>query len=291
MEAPRKILLATDLSARSDRAMDRAAILMRQFGAELVVVHVLEQSAKFDAVRRKRFSQSFHPNAQLIETARRQLCDDLRNMGDRVALRIEDGVPPEIILQLAKAEGCDFIVTGVARNETFGRLTLGKTVDRLLRASELPLLIVTDKARAPYRSIIVAADFSGASRQALEASAVLFPEQKITVFHAHGAPALYAASDLERHVEQWRLAAHADYLAFVRSADIHDEARARLGVAIEWGDTSRLVRELVQTTDADLVVLGTRSRGRLLHALVGSVAQKIATSLPCDALLIPERRA
>ena len=291
MEAPRRILLATDLSARSDRAMDRAALLMRQFAAELVVVHVLEQSAKFHAVRRKRFSQSFHPNAQLIETARRELCDDLRNMGDRVALRIEDGDPPEAILQVAKAQGCDLNVTGVARNETFGRLTLGKTVDQLIRASELPLLIVTDKARAPYRSVIVAADFSDASRQALEAAAAFFPEQRITVFHAHDAPALYAAADRESHLEQFRLSAHADYLAFVRAAALADKVRARLGVAIEWGNPASLVRELIQTTEADLVVLGTRSRGSLLHALVGSVAQKIAASLPCDALVIPEHRA
>ena len=37
-----RILLATDLSARSDRAMDRALMLARREGAELVVLHVLE---------------------------------------------------------------------------------------------------------------------------------------------------------------------------------------------------------------------------------------------------------
>jgi nucleotide-binding universal stress UspA family protein len=270
--------------------MDRAAILTRQFDAKLVVVHVLEQSDRLRAVRRKRFSQSFHPNAELIETARRQLCDDLRGMGDQIAIRIEEGDPPPAILEVAKAQGCDFIVTGVARNETFGRLTLGKTVDRLLRSSELPLLIVTDRARAPYRNIIVAADFSDASRQALEAAAALFPEQRITVFHAHDAPALYAATDRQSHLEQFRLSAHADYAAFVRSAALADKARARLGVVIEWGNPASLMRELVRTAEADLVVLGTRARGPLLHALVGSVSQKIAASLPCDALVIPERR-
>jgi nucleotide-binding universal stress UspA family protein len=59
---------------------------------------------------------------------------------------------------------------------------------------------------------------------------------------------------------------------------------------IEWGNPASLMRELVRTAEADLVVLGTRARGPLLHALVGSVSQKIAASLPCDALVIPERR-
>jgi nucleotide-binding universal stress UspA family protein len=37
-----RILLATDLSARSDRAMDRAMMLAKRENAELVVLHVLE---------------------------------------------------------------------------------------------------------------------------------------------------------------------------------------------------------------------------------------------------------
>jgi nucleotide-binding universal stress UspA family protein len=270
--------------------MDRAAMLTRQFGAQLIVVHVLEETEEFRAVRRERFSQSFHPNAELIETARRQLCNDLREMSDRVVIRIEEGDPSEVIPRIAKAEDCDFIVTGVARNETFGRLTLGKTVDRLLRDSELPLLVVTDRARGLYRNIIVAVDFSEASRRALEAAAALFAEQKITAFHAHEAPALYAASDRERHLEQFRLAAHADYRAFVQSAAVPDEVRARLGVAIEWGPAPSLVRDLVRTVEADLVVMGAHNRGPVLRAFVGSVSSRIVASLPCDALVIPERR-
>lgn len=37
-----RILLATDLSSRTDRALDRAAQLARQWGGELLVCHALE---------------------------------------------------------------------------------------------------------------------------------------------------------------------------------------------------------------------------------------------------------
>ena len=40
---PKKILLATDLSARSDRALDRAVQLARQWNSILIVVHALEK--------------------------------------------------------------------------------------------------------------------------------------------------------------------------------------------------------------------------------------------------------
>ncbi len=289
METPRKILLATDLSARSDRAMDRASSLMLQFDAELVVVHVLETTEELRIARRERFAPSIHPNVDLINIARRQLRNDLQGLGSRVVIRIEEGDTAETIVHVAKEQGCDLVVTGVARNETFGRLTLGKTVDRLLRDLELPLLIVTGKARAHYGNIVVATDFSDLSRRALEFSATLFPEQRHTVFHAHAAHAAYAANDPEHHREQFRQAAHADYLAFVQSCVLPDALRARLGVAIEWGDPASLLRELVRKIDADLVVMGTYGRGPLLQALVGSVAKRIVERLPCDALVIDRR--
>lgn len=43
--APRKIMLATDLTPAGDRAFDRAVELAGQWDAELVVLHVVESSA------------------------------------------------------------------------------------------------------------------------------------------------------------------------------------------------------------------------------------------------------
>jgi hypothetical protein len=42
---PKKILLATDLSCRCDRAMDRAVALATEWQAQLVVLHVLQEPA------------------------------------------------------------------------------------------------------------------------------------------------------------------------------------------------------------------------------------------------------
>ena len=291
METLRRLLLATDLNARSDRAMDRASLLAKQYGAELVVLHVLEARGEgARSVRRERFSAPFHPNAESMARARRQLLGDFRDMAERTTILIEEGDAHEVILQTARAQGCDLVVTGVARNEMFGQLTLGKTVDRLVRAAQFPLLIVADRARGPYRNVVVAADFSEASRQALQVAAKLFASQSITVLHAHAAPVAYAAADREHHVAQFRQLAHQQYIEFLESSGLPDSVRARLRPAIEWGDPAVLLRELVVKIDADLAVFGTHGRGALLRAFVGSVAQRIAEFLPCDALVIPLTR-
>ncbi len=61
------------------------------------------------------------------------------------------------------------------------------------------------------------------------------------------------------------------------------EARQRLVTHIELGHPAQLVREYVRDHGADLVVLGTRGRGALLEAIVGSIGEKYpgSTALRC----------
>ena len=284
-----RILLATDLSARSDRAMDRASLLRKQHGAELVVVHVLEPSDDLAAALHERYSS--RPTAErLVELARRQLVDDLRHAGERVNIRVEDGVPADVILGMTNEQRFDLVVTGVARNDTFGRFTLGRTVARLVRDARTPVLVVTDRAREPYRQIVVACDFSVTSRNALETAAALLLDRPLTVFHAFETPyGLYKnATPLDK--ERYRQDARRECEEFIRSANLPDETRASLRVLVEHGKPASLLRELGLASGIDLLVLGSARRGAVLHALVGSTAQRIVAMLPCDALVVPNAR-
>lgn len=67
------------------------------------------------------------------------LLADLQAIAAKASVVVEPGNPPDVILRRAEADACGLIVTGVARDEPFGRLSLGKTVDRLLRRSRAPL--------------------------------------------------------------------------------------------------------------------------------------------------------
>lgn len=288
---PRKILLATDFSARSDRAEARALALAHQYDCKLLVVHVLERQPKTRLARRTRFSPQSRPDNRLIESAKRQLLNALVQGGNRVAVRIEEGHPSKTVLRIAREEGCDLIVTGVARNEMLGRFTLGETVDELMRDSPIPLLIVTDRVHGPYNNIVVASDYSDASRQALEAAAAFFPDRILRILHAHGAPGSYAVEDVESYREQMRLASRREYLAFLDTVNLPEEQRARFEVLIEGGNLTELLRDLVESSSIDLVVLGSRVRGFLPEAFVGSIAKRIVSSLPCDALVFRDRKA
>jgi len=283
---PRKILLATDLSARSDRAQDRAVALMKQFKAELIILHVLESTHEISNIGRIPFMQFHRPNAVLIEKARRMLLDYLGEASPHVSVRIEEGEPSDVIMRISREENCDLIITGVARNEVLGRFTLGRTVDHLMRKSEKLLLVVTGRARNHYKNIVVTTDFSEVSEHAIRAAAALFPDHILVILYAYTAPKSSSADDIDGYREQMRQVARRDLEKFIEGIGLTQDERSRVNLRIEMGNESRIIKDFVRLTDAELVVVGSRFRGIVSYSLFGSHAKRIISALPCDALVV-----
>src|SRR5688572_2914052 len=108
---PKRILLATDLSSRSDRALDRAAALAAHWQSALVVLHVLEnfERGTLDAGQ----LPSWRRPPDLVSVARKQLLADLSVAAGNATVLIEQGDPAETILRTAEIEQCDLIVIGI----------------------------------------------------------------------------------------------------------------------------------------------------------------------------------
>lgn len=282
---PKRILLATDLSARCDRALDRAASLAALWGAELAVVYAVETAddamlAETDAIPSWRRADDVHRMAE------RRVLADLREAAPNVMVVVERGDPAEIILRTAEERACDLIVTGVARDEALGRLVLGGTVDRLLRRSPVPVLVVRKRGLRPYNHVVVATDFSEASRHTLETTARLFPKAVHGLFHAYDAPmaGLVAETDADRR--QLREMAVEESRAFLASSDLSALEGEHPEMLLEQGAPDRLLYDYAREKDVDLVVLGTHGRSALYDVLIGSVAKRLVATLPCDTLLI-----
>ncbi|WP_371998966.1 universal stress protein (plasmid) [Tistrella mobilis] len=281
-----RILLATDLSARTDRALDRAVVLARETGAALTVLHVSEP----DGLGRMAVDER-------LRLAERHLLADLPDevLADAAApsspftirTRVEDGDAADTILRIAEDDGFDLIVTGLARNEPMGRLLLGDTVDRLLRRSSVPVLVVRRRAKRPYRQMLIATDLSGPARHATETALTLLPDLPATVIHAFDTPFHHLSSDRTAHIRALgETAAHRlndalDALA-VPASRVAGLTRIVLPGPADEAVAAELARE-----PSDLVVLGTRGQGVVAEAVLGSVAKRILATVDEDVLVVP----
>jgi nucleotide-binding universal stress UspA family protein len=277
---PKRLLLATDLSARCDRALDRATQLADLWGAELIVVHALEAPVEGD------IAPSWHRQTDSQVSAEDRARKEIHMISPRARVVVETGEPGEVALRVAEAQSCDLIVLGIARDELLGRVFLGSTVDCVLQRAKVPVLVVRNRARQPYRSIVVATDFSQPSRHALEAAAFLFSTATTKLFHAYKPPMSGLVSDPSSYRREFRESVAKEAEEFLATSKVSKSAGEQPEIMLEYGDPHRLLHEYAQEKSVDLVVAGTHGRSALMDVLIGSVAKKLVTTLPCDTLLV-----
>lgn len=275
------ILLASDLSCRSDRALDRALLLARQWQCALVIVTVI------DSAETRHLAP--HERALHQRTAERRVLSDAGAADVPITVHVAFGDRVASVLEVAAQEGCGLIVLGAASHQGMGRMMLGSTIDALIARAPVPVLAVRQRARQPYPALVVASDFSPAALHALEHAGRLFPAAALHVFHALEAGPALGKSGGGAHERNERLRqAQALGDAHLAEAALSPALRGQVQFIFREGDAGLLLEAHGQARCDDLVVLGARPRHRLVNLLIGSVAQRILERTENDVLLIAD---
>jgi nucleotide-binding universal stress UspA family protein len=140
------ILLATDLTAASATAADRAIELAAQLGARLLVINVVD-GRRGGLLRPLGVVRPVEDREDHAEAAE-HLVDRARSMGARATWLVWDGEPGEAILAAAEAEGADLIVMGTRGRGTVGRI-FGSVSDYVLRRATVPVVVARPDGSAP----------------------------------------------------------------------------------------------------------------------------------------------
>lgn len=196
------VLVATDLSARSDRAMARAADIARQREAQLVAIHAVDDELPAKIAERQR---------QEAEISIKDALSSLPGAAAREArIRIGFGEPYVVIVETAEELDIDLVVIGKPRSNTLLDLFRGSTVERVLRFGNRPVLVVKRPPKRPYERVLVGSDFSQPSRRAIEVAGTLVLDTGFQLLHAYDIPfrgLLFGGSSLDqlarRHEEQF----------------------------------------------------------------------------------------
>lgn len=293
---PMRILLATDLSARCDRALDRAAQLAAEWSAELIALKVVEaphllesrpvRAAGKDDDRAIALARR-QPDHDSRDGLQRDLQAELRGSGVEANLRLEQGEVADAVERTAAETGAGLVITGMARSERLGRFLLGSTVERLASRLPQPLLVVRSRVRSAYRRIVIATDFSASSADALRAAVRFFPDRELVLYHARkplpngrrasGGDEQSAAGSGQEDCER-----------FLAGIDLPDGTRERLRLRVDHGALSSVLPGYVRDRGIELLVMGARGRGGLVGALLGSTGVRLLHRLPCDSLIVKE---
>lgn len=279
-----RILVTTDLSARSDRAIERAVLLSDQTGAALTALHVVDADLP-GRIADRQADEARELIAEHIATLQKGRAE---GRSGACEVRVVFGRDHGDILDVAQKIQAELVVLGMHRSESREHFR-GTTAHRVMSGGAAPTLLVKDRPRGPYRRALVAVDFSDCSQAAVRFAARLLPDAELHLVHAFEVPykALLGSDGVRREVAHEH---EADMTRFVEEdcADVLAAAvRAkRLFPVVRQGDVHQVVSDQVDRLRPDLLVVGTHGRSGLAYAALGSKAEDLLSRPPCDVLAV-----
>jgi nucleotide-binding universal stress UspA family protein len=271
------ILLATDLTAHGDRALDRAALLAAGRKAGLTLVHVVSRELRSEPAMQAALAEGEAALGRYV--AESELPADLR-----VTTRALSGEPDTAIVQAAREAGAELVVLGGANADLLERLFRRNVLHQVVRNAPCPVLVVHRRAKRAYRRLLVATDLSLPARRAFEAALRGFPGAEVTLLHVARTetPAL-GADDVRLQLDDLVTA------SLARLAAEGAPAPAKVTTLVETGGARETILAAVARLDIDLAVVGTLGLGGAAGLLLGSTAEALIGALRCDVLAVKDQ--
>jgi nucleotide-binding universal stress UspA family protein len=300
------VLIAYDGSPAAGVAVRAAAALFA--GAEARVVFVHDPPAGVDLS--PAVADRLRPGLDRLERETSEAALEVASEGARLSagagMPAEPAItraashPWEPILSAAHDHAADVIVCGTRGRGGVARSLLGSTSASLLHHLDVPLLVVPVGADGPTGPAVLAYDGSDAARHAIATAGRLMPGRRAIVVHvwesrirhtlrgqALGAAPLPEVREMVEDVETALsdLAGQtvAEGVALARNAGLEAAGESLESPEHLW----RPIAATASARQAGVIVAGSRGRGKVSSALLGSVCSGLVHHAELPTLVVP----
>ncbi len=275
----KKILVATDLSARSDRAVLRAIKMAKNYKAHLTIVHVVEEDTPKILVE----------ETKKIALQEINLCIKGKVKDIKYDIKIIVGTPHLSILEMITEEDVDLVVIGLHRHTQESQPMIGKIIERIIKGSMKPVLVVKNRSESDYENILVGIDFNIHSKKSLKLSLDMFEDSNFHLVHGYYMPFLGTMDNiaLEKSFKTNCTKDLDDMLKdTIKSLSKKSKKSFKIDKKIIKGSIFDILKEEILYLKPDLLVLGTHGRSGLTKILSLNVTENFLANPLCDVLVV-----
>lgn len=281
----KRILVATDFSTRSDRALRRATLLARQTSAEIVLVHVVDddQAPRLLKAEEREATQLLEDLAATLREIDRVPCEAHVMLGE----------PFQVIANIAENIDSDVVVMGPHRRQALRGVFIGTTIERTIRQIRRPVIMANAVPSGLYNRILVTTDLSDCSATAVKEAGKLgfLNHTEVLLLHGFDAPAQgmvirssMTSDQLKDYIAEEEERATGELTEFMRKVELTPSRRL---VQLIDGSAPATIQDCIRKHKADLVVIGTHGRTGPAKFFLGSVAEEVLRSSEIDVLVVP----
>lgn len=138
----KRIAVPLDGSALAEEALTHAVAQAERFGAEIVLLKVLEplREATFSSPMAVETAEKM--SAQLARDYLERVAAPIREQGVAVQVTLVEGKPFVEIVQFSEEQDVDMIIMSTRGHSGWSRWLLGHVADRVIRGATVPVLLV-----------------------------------------------------------------------------------------------------------------------------------------------------
>jgi len=282
-----KIMVATDFSPVSRRALDYAVSLARRFGSRIYLTNVITFAG--------------HP---VWETADVPVptTEDLRSGAEKNAKEIVDsgcfyGVPHEVIVEegalwptlgtLIEKHGIDLLVLGTHGMSGALKVVFGSCAEEIFRHARIPVLTVgpaiTEEApfEAEFKNILCATAFGPAAEREAAFAYALAQEHRARLVLLHVARRPDELFEVDDEVERESVGRRLQELL-----PTGDKPLCKVEYEVAHGEPVPEILNVARAMRADLIVIGAKKRESLAGHMPFTKAFGVVRGAHCPVLTI-----
>lgn len=147
MFKPTRILVPTDMSDHSDKAIRKAIDIAQQFGSEIFLLHVIQEPVQQCTVDYCISIELLNQlQAQMLDSAKGGIRSQLAKFPgvdpDKIGMDIKTGIPYDEILKEAEEREIDLIVISSLGSTGLAKYVIGSVARHVLLGSKCSVLLV-----------------------------------------------------------------------------------------------------------------------------------------------------
>ena len=289
--AIRNVLVATDFSTYSERALFHALAVAHAYGSTLHVAHVV-QPAFFAMIPPDGYMCTPVAEDEALDLARddaerlvayalrKAHCEEVKH---RTWVRL--GQIGETLCRIIEQEHVDLAVVGTHGRTGLRKLVLGSAAEDVFRHARCPVATIgpqcggADPEKPHLKHILFPTDLTPDSARALPVTTAIAAKfgAKITLLHVVEHMKPDAAHDKER-------VARALEYQMMEMAELSAPILPGTKTKIEFGDPGEMIIETAERLKADMIAFGLKAPDTYVDRLPWMHAYKIACEAHCPVL-------
>ena len=282
--AKNKIVVPVDFSEQSLIALGQSYNLAREYNAEILLLHVMEEGGFIRIATAKQLTDMKKELQKKLD----KLADETSKKSKiAVDTMLAKGKVYEKVIEVADMVDATLIIMGCNSKKKLKKFFIGSNALRVVREATCPVITIKGKHhREGCKNIVLPLDLTKETRdkvrQAIEIAKLGSYKATIRVVSVLQSSDEFLVNKLSRQLEQVK--------SFIHNQDV--ECTAEI-VKMQKGDETlaQCIIDYSNKVDGDLLIIMTQQEANFTRMFIGSTAQEIVNNSDIPVLsIIPQMR-